>query len=160
MAHDIALVAHIAAGSAGLILGPIAMSAGKRRGLHTRAGEIYHWILLVVASSAIVLAALDWSEIWWFTPIALFSYALALTGYLAAKLRRPGWLAVHIAGQGGSYIALVTALLVVNLGDALIIWFIPTIVGSPIIAWVQYQVATGRRPKGAAAPAGQRLAAS
>ncbi len=160
MAHDIALVAHIAAGSAGLVLGPVAMRAGKRRGLHTRAGEIYHWVVLVVAASAIVLSALDWSEIWWFTPIALFSYAFALTGYLAAKRRRPGWLAIHITGQGGSYIALVTALLVVNLGDALIIWFIPTIVGSPIIAWVQYQVATGRRPKGVAVGTAQPFAAS
>ena len=160
MIHDVTLVVHIAAGSAGLVLGPIAMFAGKRRGVHTRAGVTYHWIVLLVSVSAIVLSALDWSEIWWFTPIALFSYAFALTGYLAAKRRRPGWLAVHIAGQGGSYIALVTALLVVNLGDALIIWFIPTIVGSPIIAWVQYQVATGRRPKGAAVPAGQTFAAS
>lgn len=147
MIHDTALALHIAAGSIGLILGPIAMLAGKWPGLHTRAGETYHWVFLVVAASAIVLAALDWSQLWWFTLIALFSYAFALRGYLAAKRRRPGWLAAHISGQGGSYIALVTALLVVNFGNALVVWFIPTIVGTPMIAWVRYQVAKGARPK-------------
>jgi hypothetical protein len=38
----------------------------------------------------------------------------------------------------------------VNLGagDApLIIWFLPTIVGTPLIVWVNYQVALGKRPK-------------
>ena len=147
MFDDLVLATHIAAGVAGLVLGPVAMFAAKRRGRHTRAGAAYHWILLTVAASAIVLAALDWSELWWFTPIALFSYSFACRGYLAARRRPPGWLRLHITGQGGSYIALVTALLVVNLGDALIVWFIPTILGSPIIAWVQYQVAIGARPK-------------
>ena len=147
MIHDIVLPLHIAAGAAGLALGPIAMRAGKRQGTHTRAGEAYFWVFTVVAVSAIVLSALNWDESWFLTPIALFSYAFALRGYLAAKRRRSGWLAAHITGQGGSYIALVTALLVVNLGDALIVWFIPTIIGSPIIAWVQHQVAAGKRPK-------------
>jgi hypothetical protein len=136
------------------------MWAGKRRGVHTRAGEAYHWVYLTVALSAILLAALDWSELWWFTLIAVFSYSFALRGYVAAKRRRPGWLAAHITGQGGSYIGLVTALSVVNFGDALIVWFIPTIVGSPLIAWVQYQVAIGNRPKRAAAPVAQPFAAN
>ena len=151
--HDSSLALHIAAGSAGLVLGPVAMRAAKRPGTHTRAGEAYHWVLLTVAVSAIVLSVLDWSEIWWFTPIAVFSYAFALLGYWAAKRRPADWLTLHISGQGGSYIALVTALLVVNLGDALIVWFIPTIVGSPIIAWVIYQVALGKRPKRVPIPA-------
>jgi uncharacterized membrane protein len=154
MIHDVALTIHIAAGTAGLILGPVAMFAGKRRGVHTRTGETYHWVVLAVAVSAIVLSILDWAEIWWFTLIALFSYSFALRGYLAAKRRPPGWIAAHISGQGGSYIALVTAFLVVNLdSEPLIAWFIPTIVGSPLIAWVRYQVAVGKRPKGVPAPA-------
>jgi hypothetical protein len=150
MVHSIALGVHIAAGSAGLVLGPIAMRAGKRRGTHTRAGEAYHWVMLTVCASAIVLAALKWSELWWFLPITLWSYGLALLGYLAAKIRWRGWLQAHISGQGGSYIALTTALLVVNLGAAsapLIVWLIPTIVGSPLIVWVNRQVARGNRPK-------------
>ena len=38
------LLAHIALGTAGLILGPVAMAARKVPGLHTRAGEAYHWV--------------------------------------------------------------------------------------------------------------------
>jgi hypothetical protein len=147
MLHGLTLGIHIASGTAGLILGPITMRAAKRRGRHTRAGEAYHWILLTVCVSATVLALLDWSQLWWFLPIAVGSYGFALLGYIAAKRRWDGWLLAHVAGQGGSYIALVTALLVVNLGGPLVIWFLPTIVGSPLIAWVSFQVASGKRPR-------------
>lgn len=149
------LALHIAAGAAGLILGPIAMRARKRRGVHTRAGEAYHWVVLAVCLTASLLAFLDWERLWWFLPIALGSYAFALVGYMAAKRRWQGWLRGHIAGQGGSYIAMVTAVLVVNwetlTGTRGIhspwAWALPTVVGSPIIAWVTYQVRIGKRPK-------------
>jgi uncharacterized membrane protein len=146
--RDPVLAMHIAAGTTGLILGPLAMLATKRRGPHTRLGETYHWVMLAVCLSATALAILDWHRIWWFLPIAAFSYANALLGYLAAKRRRPGWLRRHVRGMGGSYIALVTALLVVNTRAQLpIAWFIPTIIGSPIIVWVLNEVDRGRRPR-------------
>jgi uncharacterized membrane protein len=125
---------HVAAGTTGLILGPVAMTARKRRGRHTRVGEVYHWVMLAVCLSATAMAIADWERIWWFLPIAVFSYANALLGYLAAKIRWRGWLAAHIGGMCGSYIALVTALLVVNSRPAPIwVWFLPTIVGTPLI---------------------------
>ena len=146
--RDPLLALHIAAGATGLLLGPLAMRATKRRGPHTRLGEAYHWIMLATCASATALAVLAWPRIWWFLPIALFSYANAFVGYAAAKWRRPGWIRFHIGGMGGSYIALVTALLVVNLGHALpVVWFVPTIVGSPILAWVINEVDAGRRPR-------------
>lgn len=149
------LVVHIAAGGAGLILGPVAMSARKTSGLHTRAGEAYHWVVAVVCASAAGLAALDWGRLWWFLLIAAGSYAFALVGYVTAKRRRGGWLRAHVAGQGGSYIAMVTALLVVNWEAATGVpgisspwaWALPTVVGSPLIAWVTYQVRLGKRPR-------------
>jgi uncharacterized membrane protein len=144
---------HIAAGATGLILGPLAMRATKRRGPHTNLGEAYHAVMLTVCLSAAVLSILAWERLWWFLPIAAFSYANAFVGYLAAKRRRRGWLRAHIGGMGGSYIALTTALLVVNLGDALpLVWFLPTIIGSPIIAWVINEVDRGRRPRSGPAP--------
>jgi hypothetical protein len=134
--RDPVLAFHIASGSAGLLLGPLAMTAPKRRGRHTRVGGAYHWTMLVVCLSAATLAVIDWGRIWWFLPIAAFSYGNALAGYVAVKLRRPGWLPWHIGGMGGSYIALVTALLVVNFGRAnTVVWFLPTIVGTPLIVW-------------------------
>lgn len=152
---DTILLAHIALGTVGLLLGPVAMTARKLPGLHTKAGEAYHWVMLGVCLSAGMLALLDWSRLWWFLPIAMGSYAFALVGYVAAKRRRTGWLRAHLTGQGGSYIAMVTALFVVNwetltgtrgVGSPWA-WALPTVVGSPLIAWVTREVARGRRPK-------------
>jgi len=146
--RDPFLAIHIAAGSTGLILGPLAMRAPKLRGPHTRLGETYHWVMLAVCVSAAGLSILAWRRIWWLLPIAVFSYANALVGYLAVKRRWSGWLRAHIGGMGGSYIALVTALLVVNVGQRLpIVWFLPTVIGSPTIAWVINEVDRGRRPR-------------
>src|SRR3954454_2161182 len=131
--RDPALALHIASGTLGLLLGPVAMRAPKRRGRHTDAGTVYFWAMAAVCASAAVLAVLDWHRLWWFLPIAAFSYANALVGYLAVRIRPEGWLRAHIGGMGGSYIALVTALLVVNVDQTLpIVWFLPTIVGTPI----------------------------
>jgi hypothetical protein len=148
-AHSGALAIHVAAGATGLVLGPIAMLVGKRRGPHTRLGEAYHWVFVVLFLSAVVLAALNWDEVWWLAFVGAGSYAFALLGYLAAKRRWHGWLTAHVSGQGGSYIAMLTALLVVNAGTgSALAWIAPTLLGTPIIAWVNLQVASGRRPKG------------
>ena len=147
-AHGIALAVHIACGSTGLVLGPVAMLAAKRRGTHTRTGEAYHWVFLLLFASAVALAVLNWEEVWWLAFVGAGSYAFALLGYLAAKRRWRRWLRAHVAGQGGSYIAMVTALLVVNTGGTSPLpWVLPTLIGTPIIRWVSGQVALGKRPK-------------
>ena len=149
------LTLHITLGVTGLVLGTIALWTRKRHGRHTTVGEAYHWIMLSVCVTATVVAVLDWQRLWWFVLVAAGSYAFALRGYVAAKRRWPGWLRAHITGQGGSYIAMVTAALVVNwqrlTGEpgvtSLWAWLLPTVIGTPIIAWVQRQVALGKRPK-------------
>jgi hypothetical protein len=154
-AHDISLAVHISAGALGLVLGPIGMLAPKRRGRHTRVGEAYHWVFFTLFISAVVLAALNWDEVWWLALVGAFSYAFALMGYVAAKRRRPGWLLWHVSGQGGSYIAMVSALLVVNWENitgtagaaSFLPWLLPTVIGTPLIAWINAQIAAGRRPK-------------
>jgi hypothetical protein len=151
--HGAALAIHIAAGTIGLVLGPILMFARKRPGLHTRGGAIYHWTFLVLFLSSVVLAALDWSRVWWLALVGAGSYAFALLGYLAARRRRGDWLLRHVSGQGGSYIAMVTALLVVNsetffgTHGSVLAWILPTVIGSPLIAWVNWQVWMKRRPR-------------
>lgn len=147
------LLLHIGSGAAAMMIGPVAMLSRKRRGLHTLAGEIYHWLVLVTCTGAAILALLDWARIWWFLPIALGSYAFAGVAYLAAKLRWSEWLSFHIIGQGGSYIALATALLVVNwrtlFGTEGIsspwAWALPTMVGTPmisvVVAWTRRSAA-------------------
>jgi hypothetical protein len=131
------------------------MFSAKRRGVHTRAGTAYYYLFVVLFISAVALAALDFSRVWWLALVGAFSYSFALKGYRAAKQRGPGWLVRHVSGQGGSYIAMTTALIVVNTQSisfgggaiSLLPWFLPTIIGSPIITWVTFQIAAGRRPK-------------
>jgi hypothetical protein len=155
IAHGIALSFHVAAGSAGLVLGPVAMFSSKRRGVHTRTGEAYYYVFVVLFVSAVALALLNFSQVWWLALVGAFSFGFARMGYRAAKERGQGWLIRHVSGQGGSYIAMTTALIVVNTQSisfgggpmALLPWFLPTIIGSPIITWVNFQIAAGRRPK-------------
>jgi uncharacterized membrane protein YeaQ/YmgE (transglycosylase-associated protein family) len=105
-------------------------------------------VFLVLFFSAVALAILNWEEVWWLAPVGAVSYALALLSYLAGKLRWKGWLRSHVAGQGGSYIAMVTALFVVNTGGASPLpWVLPALIGTPIVIWVNGQVAAGKRPK-------------
>jgi hypothetical protein len=125
----------------------VAFRVRKRRGLHTRVGEVYHWVVLAISVSAVTLAVLDWSRLWWLAIIAVATYALALAAYAAAKRRPRGWLHLHVAGQGGSYIALVTAVLVVNLGGSLVLWLLPTLAATPVLAWLQQEIRLGRRPR-------------
>ena len=147
-AHTVALSIHVACGSAGLVLGPVAMLSGKRRGTHTRSGKAYHWVFLMLFFSAVALAVLNWDEVWWLAFVGAVSYGLALLGYVAAKRRWKGWLRAHVTGQGGSYIAMVTALVVVNTGSGSPLpWIMPAVIGSAAIRWLSRQIALGKRPK-------------
>lgn len=153
--RDVAPAMHITAGSLGLILGPVAILAAKRPGRHTLAGTAYFVAITIVCCSAAGLAVIRWHSIWWFLPIAAFSYFWAPVGYGAARRRYDGWLRWHVVGQGGSYIALTTALLVVNLGTAVpLAWALPTLIGAPLI-----RRAVGRLPVGAMA-SGRRSVAT
>jgi len=99
--------------------------------------------VLAVSVSAIVLVAGYRGDLWWLVPVAMFSYALAVLGRYAATRRFPRWSHAYVHGQGGSYIALVTALVVVALTvdgplhgpAALIPWVLPTITGTLLIEW-------------------------
>lgn len=146
--YELVLAFHIACGAGGIILGPIIMRARKMPGVHTQLGEIYHWLFLAIFLSAAALSFMNWERLWWLLPVGVFSYAFALLGYLSAKLRWKNWLYFHLTGQGGSYIAMTTAVIVVNFGTGTWwAWVLPTIVGSPLIAWVRREVRLGRRPK-------------
>jgi uncharacterized membrane protein len=151
MIFKIVLGFHIFSGVLGLTLGPVAMFSRKSKGVHSYAGEVYYWVMLSVCVSAAAMAVLHWEKSWYFLLISVFSYVFAYRGYTAAKRRKSGWLAVHISGMLGSYIALVTALLVVNAAKVSevshlpvwMVWILPTLVGSPIIAMIQLRY----RPK-------------
>jgi len=141
MIIKIFLYLHIAAGTIGLILGPISMYLPKKRGLHSIIGKYYFYFMALVCLSSVPLSITHWEKNWWFIFVALFSFKFAWKGYQAAKNRKEDWLKKHISGMLGSYIAMVTALLVVNSGtlnNALNLplffcWILPTIIGTPLI---------------------------
>jgi hypothetical protein len=101
----------------------------------------YAWSVLGVSLTAIGLVVLDWPELWWIAILALLAAALAFLGYLAPRRRGRHWRPAYAHGQGGSYIALVTALLVVALtvdgpvrgAAAVAVWVLPTLVGTSLI---------------------------
>jgi hypothetical protein len=133
MTHAVLMVLHVGAGAAGLLLGPVAMLAPKRRGRHTRVGIGYQVAIAGVAGSAVGLALLDWRRLWWLALIGVATEAAALGGLWARRRRFRGWLPVHIRLMCGSYISLATALLVVNWGSP-VAWVLPTLIGTPLIA--------------------------
>jgi hypothetical protein len=145
--HAVLLSAHIVSGSAGLLIGPFAMRSDTRRLSGGQrpdgcASTGYPWIVLAVCLSAIVLVIGYRHDLWWLIPVAAASYALAVMGRAAAVRQFRGWTHAYVHGQGGSYIALVTALIVVALtvdgplrsGPAAVVpWFVPALVGTPLI---------------------------
>ena len=148
MPHTVLLNIHIAAGALGLLLGPFAMGGDTRAlgaGQRPASGisAAYPWTVLAVSLSAIVLIVWYRTDLWWLAPVAAASYALAVLGRYAAARRFRGWTHAYVHGQGGSYIALVTAFVVVALTvdgpldgpAALIPWVLPTIVGTLLIEW-------------------------
>ncbi|SDH87060.1 hypothetical protein SAMN05216352_103140 [Alteribacillus bidgolensis] len=90
------------------------------------------------------MSILHWEKSQYLFYIALFSYGLALLGYAAGKKKWKNWLSSHIGGMLGSYIGIVTATLVVNVHripllnefPVLLFWFLPTIIGTPLIFMV------------------------
>ena len=96
-----------------------------------------------------VLAALNWDDAWWLALVGAFSYSFALRGLSCrqAPPSRDGCSGMFPA-KAGSYIAMTTAVLVVNFGTASVLaWIAPTLIGSPLIAYVNTQIAKGKRPK-------------
>ena len=138
---------HVVSGSLALLTGPVALAAPKRHGWHPRAGTWYLALAAVLCASAVGLAILR-PAVWWLGVVAAATLAAALGGRALRRRQRPGWLPGHVALMCGSYLSLLTALLVVNLGLGNPVgWVLPTAVGSPLIGWRAYLAAA--RPIGA-----------
>lgn len=107
--HTTLLALHVASGVTGLLIAPAALAAPKRRGRHTRLGYAYLVAVTGVCASAVGLAALHWSRLWWLAAIGVATEAAALTGLVVRLRRPPGWVPLHVSFMCGSYVSLVTA---------------------------------------------------
>jgi hypothetical protein len=126
--RDLLLPLHAGAGTLGLLLGPLAVIAavaGRTR-LRDRAHHGYQVGVAGVCASALLLAGRAADEFWWLIPIALATQALAIVGARSERL------AFRAHGLGGSYLALVTALLVVS-WESPLAWALPAAVCLPLI---------------------------
>lgn len=146
MVHIALLLTHIVAGTGALVVGPLAMrqDAGRFSSGVPTTGPLsagYRALVLVVCLTATALVIEHRTDLWWLIPVSALTYALALLARSSAARRFPGWTHGYVHGQGGSYIALVTALIVVALtvdgpvtGPAqLIPWLGPTAIGTVLI---------------------------
>lgn len=135
--HGILLGLHTAAGVAGLALGGLVIWLSRERPLVDDGSAAYHWTVLAVSLTAVGLLILDWPNLWWLMLLAALAYGLPLLGYLPPRRRFRGWTGVYAHGQGGSYVALVTAFVVVSLtvdgpvhgAPAVVVWLLPTLIG-------------------------------
>lgn len=127
MLHTVLIVAHVPAGTVGLLAGPVAMAARKAPGLHTAAGWTYQGCTAVLCASALALVALD-PSLWGFALIAVPTQAAAAGAVVVRRRRRRGWLVLHVQLVLASYVSFVTALVVQTAGG--LWWVVPTVVGS------------------------------
>ncbi|MGH3762648.1 hypothetical protein [Actinophytocola sp.] len=144
--HTATLLVHVVAGVAGLLIGPLAMRQDARRFAagHRTSGRYtaaYVVVVLLVCVSGSALVWLDRTDLWWLVPVSAATFALAVLARESARRRFRGWTHGYVHGLGGSYIAQVTALVVVALvvdgpvggGAQLIPWLAPTAVGTVLI---------------------------
>jgi len=99
---SIVLVLHITAGSLALLCGMLAMLTRKGHRAHRRAGIAYVGAMLVVALTAVLMATMHPNP--FLFAVALFSAALALSGWLPARGDQPHW--GRVIGDMGITVAL------------------------------------------------------
>lgn len=132
MLHSVLLVMHVAAGTIGLLLGPLALAAPKGPGWHRRLGLAYQGAVAGLTVTALGLVALSPGRLWWLGVIAAVTEVAALSGWQVRRRHAPGWLGRHVRLMCGSYLSFVTAALVVNWASPLA-WVLPTLIGTPLI---------------------------
>ena len=132
---------HIMLGLACVITGAIAMLSEKRPGRHPLNGTIYFRCLAGLFLTAASLAAVRWARDYHLFILGALSFAAAYFGREARRRRWRGWVRLHIAGMGTSYVLLLIAFYVDN-GKSLPLWrelppvafwFLPAAVGIPLI---------------------------
>ena len=112
---------HVLVGLLCVVAGAIAMLSPKCRGRHPMFGTIYYWGLVAMFVSATGLSVVRWAEDYHLFILGLLALIAAALGRTARRRRWPGWVRLHIAGMGLSYILLLTAFYVDN-GKSLPLW--------------------------------------
>lgn len=132
---------HVLAGVIAVVAGASAMLSTKGGARHRLGGVVFCLALTVLVATGTALAAIDWPGRWHLFLMGAVAYALAVFGYAARLIRWRGWTSAHIIGMGGAYIAMLTAFYVDNgprlplwrLLPPIVLWFVPSVVGVPLL---------------------------
>ena len=125
MLRTLLLSAHVCAGVAGLLAGPWAMAAALADRRRTPTGRAYLAAVTVLTLTAAGLVVLR-PALWPFLLLAAGTEAAVVAAWHVRSL------APHVRLVCGSYVSLVTALLVVSWGS-LLAWILPTVVGTVLV---------------------------
>jgi hypothetical protein len=144
--REILLPLHIAAGTLGLALLPVAALAPKGRALHVWAGRGFGVAALALSLTAIILGVLDPALIG-LAVLGVLTLGWALAGWVIVR-RKPrlpgGWPAWHVRMFGSAGISFVTGFVVQRSDGHLLAWILPTVVGSWLIARASTPAPRGR----------------
>ena len=134
------LAIHVLAGLTAVVAGAIAALARKGSPRHIRAGRAFYRAITVLFVTAAALTAMRFRQDYHLLIIGTVAFAAAVVGVQHRRRHRPGDTG-HILGMGIAYIAMLTAFYVDNgphlpLWDRLpplTFWFLPSVVGAPIM---------------------------
>ena len=137
--HTLLIVVHVAAGTVGLFLAWPALFAPKRRGVHTLIGRIYAVAMVALCLSTFGLFAMAPDELIGLGILGLLTFGWVTGGVWMARrkprLRFGDWYVWHLNLMSSSVIAAVTAFAVQMTDGHLAAWLLPTLIGSPLIAY-------------------------
>jgi len=137
------VVVHILLGIACVLSGVVAMLSAKGSRIHTLAGKIYYWVLLLVFVTVIPLSIMRWPHNNHLLVLGILSFFAAVYGRRLAQNPKPGWTQLHTICMGSSYILLLTAFYVDNGKNLpfwrqfsqLFFWLFPAVIGIPVIIY-------------------------
>jgi len=126
MTRNLLLAVHVAAGVVGLLAGPAVLAAALHDRRRTVPARVYVVAVTVLTATAAALVVLRPADLWPFLLLAAGTQAAVVAArYVPSR-------AGHVRLVGGSYISLVTALLVVSWGSVLA-WILPTVIGTVLL---------------------------
>lgn len=151
---------HVIAALTAIVSGLRAMLLSKTDSRHPVAGRVYGLALVAVFLTACAMSAFRWPDDVPLVALGAGAVAAAAYGYMYRRRRRPGHVP-HIVAMGASYVLMLTAFYVDN-GPHLPVWsllppwsfwFLPAVVGAPLI--VRASMRHGRRRSGRRASRGR-----
>jgi len=134
---------HILLGIVCVLSGLVAMLSKKGNNNHRLSGKIYFWALLLIFITVVPLSIMRWPFNNHLFLLATLSFGTAYFGRRLARKPQQGWIRLHTACMGSSYILLLTAFYVDNgknlpfwnLFPQLFFWLFPAAIGIPIIIY-------------------------